>query len=175
MSTLQGVVNDKADADTVITGGSYSNNTLTLNRQVGNINIGGFPSGGAQSVNVSLSGSTLTVDVDGNSDSVSLSSFSQPELYHFQGTVTESNGDFMWEIGFSVNKSLLGTQTGILRLWASDIDGNPHITQSYSNDTLSLGGLDGREYAGVYIVQNGTLELSGGTVYNLKSEGVSFE
>ena len=116
-----------------------------------------------------MSGSTLTVDVDGNSDSVSLSSFSQPELYHFTGTVAESNGDFYWEIGFSVNKSLLGTQTGILRLWAADIDDNPDITQSYSNDTLSLGGLDGREYASKYIVQNGTRELSVVTVYNLKS------
>ena len=45
---------------------------MTLNRQVGNINIGGFSSGGAQSVNVSLSGSTLTVNVDGHSDSVTL-------------------------------------------------------------------------------------------------------
>ena len=57
-----------------ITGGSYSNNTLTLNRQAGDINIGGFPSGGAQSVDVSLSGSTLTVNVDGHSDSVNISS-----------------------------------------------------------------------------------------------------
>ena len=52
--------------------GAFSNNTLTLNRQAGNINIGGFTSGGAQSVNVSLSGSTLTVDVDGHSDSVDI-------------------------------------------------------------------------------------------------------
>ena len=51
---------------------------MTLNRQVGNISIGGFTSGGAQSVNVSLSGSTLTVNVDGHSDSVNLSSTVPP-------------------------------------------------------------------------------------------------
>ena len=65
-------MNGKADAGTEITGGAFSNNILTLNRAVGNINIGGFTSGGAQSVNVSLSGSTLTVNVDGHSDSVTL-------------------------------------------------------------------------------------------------------
>ena len=39
---------------------------------MGNISIGGFPDEGAQSVSVSLSGSTLTVNVDGHRDSVTL-------------------------------------------------------------------------------------------------------
>ena len=39
---------------------------------MGNLSIGGFPDEGAQSVSVSLSGSTLTVNVDGHSDSVTL-------------------------------------------------------------------------------------------------------
>ena len=56
----------------MITGGSFANNTLTLNRASGNLQIGGFTSGGAQSVDVSLSGSTLTVNVDGHSDSVDI-------------------------------------------------------------------------------------------------------
>ena len=64
--------------------GAFSNNTLTLNRQVGNINIGGFSSGGAQSVDVSMNGSTLTVTVDGHSDSVSLGGLSNP----LTGTLT---------------------------------------------------------------------------------------
>lgn len=64
--------------------GAFSNNTLTLNRAAGNINIGGFTSGGAQSVNVSLSGSMLTVNVDGHSDSVNLESAIDP----FSGVIT---------------------------------------------------------------------------------------
>ena len=41
-SALSSGLASKADAGTEITGGAFSNNTLTLNRQVGNISIGGF-------------------------------------------------------------------------------------------------------------------------------------
>ena len=60
--------------------GAFSDGTLTLNKQTGNINISGFTTGGVQSVDVSLSGSTLTVSVDGVSDSVNLGSIRTPEL-----------------------------------------------------------------------------------------------
>ena len=72
-----------------ITGGTYTHNTLTLRRQIGNISIGGFPDEGAQSVSVSLSGSTLTVDVDGHSDSVNI-----PGLNPLKGTLDMSSWYF---------------------------------------------------------------------------------
>ena len=64
-----------------MTGGAFNlsgqNLGLTLNRGTGNISIPSVTlpqSSGANSVDVSLSGSTLTVNVDGHSDSVNISS-----------------------------------------------------------------------------------------------------
>ena len=67
---------------------------MTLNKATGNISIGGFTSGGAQSVNVSLSGTTLTVNVDGHSDSVNLSSISNPTALLSLNSVTVHPSNF---------------------------------------------------------------------------------
>ena len=94
---------------------------MTLNRQVGNISIGGFSSGGAQSVDVSLSGGTLTVNVDGHSDSVDISS----SIYPLKGTLDIS-------------------QTPIyLDYWYGDASETTSLISfnyfDYRNDSLSLG------------------------------------
>ena len=79
LSTTPSQVSTLQSAD--VTGGSFNLSGqdlgLTLNRGVGNISIPSVTlpqSSGANSVNVSLSGSTLTVNVDGHRDSVDISS-----------------------------------------------------------------------------------------------------
>lgn len=153
--------------------GAFSNNTLTLNRQAGNISIEGFSSGGAQSVNVSLTGSTLTVNVDGHSDSVSLGSISLPAIANISGRVSESDGTWGWSLGLTINSDSLGSQTGQLCLDAN-VMGNNDLIINYTNEDLRSGTLSGSRGMRMYIVSYGRIILSGGDVYNLNTYNVSF-
>ena len=91
ISTLGGRVTTCENG--LITGGSFASNTLTLSRPSGNLQIGGFPNGGAQSVDVSLSGSTLTVNVDGHSDSVNIAALNPLSGSIDIGSMVHTEGD----------------------------------------------------------------------------------
>ena len=73
-SALSSGLAGKADAGTEITGGAFSNGTITLNKSDGSaLNITGLPTGsGANSVNVSSSSNSMTVNVDGHADSANI-------------------------------------------------------------------------------------------------------
>ena len=116
----------------MITGGSFASNTLTLNRASGNLRIGGFTSGGAQSVNVSLSGSTLTVNVDGHSDSVNLQSASS-----LSGSIHLYEEDEAPRIGITV-----GSQAGSTNYYYSNL--NNHDTGSFSKSSVTVYAMKGK-------------------------------
>ena len=72
-SALTSGLAGKADAGTEITGGAFSNGTITLNKANGNIQITGLPtSSGANSVNLSSSSNNMSINVDGHSDSATI-------------------------------------------------------------------------------------------------------
>ena len=115
---------------------------------MGNINIGGFTSGGAQSVNVSLSGSTLTVNVDGHSDSVNISSAIQNSEFSIRFTTSVGAGSKYNVVGQI--KSINSTEYDSYQWYVDETSpitlpygtSQVYISQLVSGTSLSYGTLE---------------------------------
>ena len=116
ISTLQSTVAGKADAGTEITGGSYSNNQLTLTKPNGN--------------DVSVSFSSLVSQIEGLSETVSTL-----ESEVMNGPIFDGHGIFS-KNGTSANNGVLYLSWGVNPELLGNATGTIHCIGSGSEETL---------------------------------------
>ena len=141
---------------------------MTGNISVPSVNL---PSSSVSSVDVSLSGNTLTVNVDGKSDSVSLSSIADP----LKGTITFTRDSTLISLYLESEWPRSGTTGSGMRVQKVQGSGefiNASLSGNVKMDSISLTRL---ELGGVQNGQFSFFSYAGTQYINPNLSGISFE